>query len=451
MLLRISVVTLRVAVLTADLVAFFAALPSEVLLFLVVVFLAVELLEVLLFDVDDFLVLLPPMFLAMRVPALRAAGEACGRGGDHRAEDGTADAGFPAALAALFFFFPGFGFLLFFSSLALGFFLFLDLLVDFGQDLVGAFAVEIFLVVLDFLRCGCLDVHALARCDGADLAEREEDFGAFHDARCALLVEEGYQGFTRAQVEDGVFGLEGGIGAEGLCGGAHGFLVLRRIGAQGVLDAVAQLGQDADGHVARDLGDEIDADALGTDQADDLLDLGGEGLGSILEEHVGLVEEEDELREVQVTDLREGAVELGKKPQQEGRVELRLEHQLVGGEDVHHTLAPLALQEVVDIEGRLAEELVGALALQAEEGALDGADRSGGDIAVLGGIFRGILADEIQHGPQVLQVDQQEAVVVGDLEDDVQDTGLGLIEFHQAAQSSGTAGPRCRTPAGASG
>ena len=149
---------------------------------------------------------------------------------------------------------------------------------------------------------------------------------------------------------------------------------------------------------------------------------------------MGFVEEEDELREVQVADLREGAVELGKKPQQEGRVELRLEHQLVGGEDVHHTLAPLALQEVVDIEGRLAEELVGALALQAEEGALDGADRSGGDIAVLGGIFRGILADEIQHGPQVLQVDQQEAVVVGDLEDDVQDTGLGLIEFHQAAQ-----------------
>jgi hypothetical protein len=68
----------------------------------------------------------------------------------------------------------------------------------------------------------------------------------------------------------------------------------RRVGAQGVLDAVAELGQDAFGQVARVLGDEIDADALGADQADDLLDLVDQGLGRVVEQQVGLVEEEDE-------------------------------------------------------------------------------------------------------------------------------------------------------------
>ena len=40
-----------------------------------------------------------------------------------------------------------------------------------------------------------------------------------------------------------------------------------------MLNAVAHLGEHDLGHVERVLGDEIDADALRADQADDLLDL----------------------------------------------------------------------------------------------------------------------------------------------------------------------------------
>ena len=201
-----------------------------------------------------------------------------------------------------------------------------------------------------------------------------------------------------------------------------------------MLDPVAELAEDVLGDVGRALGDEVDAHALGADEADDLLDLGGQGLGGVLEEHMGLVEEEDELGKVHVADLREGAVQLGQQPEEEGRIELGLEHELVRGQDVHHALPALALEEVEDVEGRTAEEQVGALVLEAQEGALDGADGGRGHIAVLGGEFRRVLAHEIEHGAEVLQVIEQEAVVVGDLEDDVQDAGLRLVQLHQAAQ-----------------
>jgi hypothetical protein len=46
----------------------------------------------------------------------------------------------------------------------------------------------------------------------------------------------------------------------------------------------------------------------------------------------------------------------------------------------------------------------------------------------------GVVAHVLQHGAQVLQVQQQQAVVVGDLEHQVQHAGLGLVEVQHAAQ-----------------
>ena len=45
-----------------------------------------------------------------------------------------------------------------------------------------------------------------------------------------------------------------GFGAEGHRSGADGLLVKRRVGAQGVLDAVAELPQNAHGNVCRGSG-----------------------------------------------------------------------------------------------------------------------------------------------------------------------------------------------------
>jgi hypothetical protein len=77
------------------------------------------------------------------------------------------------------------------------------------------------------------------------------------------------------------------------------------VGPQGVLDPVAELGQDRVGNVVGELGHEEDADALRPDQPDGLGDLVEEGVAGVGEQQVGFVEEEDQLRLLQVTDLRE--------------------------------------------------------------------------------------------------------------------------------------------------
>ena len=114
-----------------------------------------------------------------------------------------------------------------------------------------------------------------------------------------------------------------GIGPEGLGGRLHRLLVARREGAELVLDAVAELAGDLVGDVDRVLRDEIDADALGADQPDDLLDLLQQGRRRVVEQQVGFVEEEGELGLVGIADLRKLLEQLGEQPQQEGRIEPR--------------------------------------------------------------------------------------------------------------------------------
>jgi hypothetical protein len=82
----------------------------------------------------------------------------------------------------------------------------------------------------------------------------------------------------------------------------------------------------------------------------------------------------------------------------------------------------------LDVEHRFAKKLATALAFNLHQAALDSADTGGADIAVLGGELAGVNADVLQHGAQVWQVEQQQAVVVGDLEDQIDDAGLGLVE-----------------------
>ena len=64
----------------------------------------------------------------------------------------------------------------------------------------------------------------------------------------------------------------------------------------------------------------IDAHALGPDEADDLLDLLEQDRRGVREQEMGLVEEEDELRLVQVADLGQLLEKLGQEPEEEGRV-----------------------------------------------------------------------------------------------------------------------------------
>ena len=147
---------------------------------------------------------------------------------------------------------------------------------------------------------------------------------------------------------------------------------------------------------------------------------------------MGLVEEEHEFGQFQIAHLRQGGVEFGEEPQQIGGVEFGLHHQFVGSQHTHHTLAAFGLDEVVDVERGLTEELVCSLCLQLEEGTLDGADGLGGDVAVFRGVLLGMFRHPVEHGLQILEVEQQQTTVVSDAEDDVEHTVLCLVQLEQS-------------------
>ena len=153
---------------------------------------------------------------------------------------------------------------------------------------------------------------------------------------------------------------------------------------------------------------------------------------------MGLVEEEYQFRQREVSHLRQIGIELSHKPKQIGGVEFRIEHQLVGCKDVHYSLSVLGVEQVVDIECRLPEELLPSLVLDSEQCALDGSDAGGGDVSVLSGELGGIPAHEVQHQAEVLEVDEQEVLVVRYAENDVEHSGLGLVQVHEAGQQLGS-------------
>ena len=224
--------------------------------------------------------------------------------------------------------------------------------------------------------------------------------------------------------------------------------VAGRVGPQGVLDPVAELGEHHVGHVVGELGDEEDADALGADQPHRLGDLVEEGRRGVGEQQVGLVEEEDQLRLVEVADLGEGLEQLGEQPHEEGREQLRpvLDRRQLEAAD--H--APLALEakQVVDGELGLAEEGVAALVLELADRAQQhagGRRRDPADGLQLGLAL--VAGQPVEHRLEVGEVEQRQAVLVGVAEDQRERRSLGLVRAEDLRQQLGTEG-RHRCPHG---
>ena len=94
----------------------------------------------------------------------------------------------------------------------------------------------------------------------------------------------------------------------------------------------------------------------------------------------------------------------------------------------------IGLHEVVDVEHGLAKELVAALLFDLHQAALNRADAGRADVAVLGGELFGVVAHILQHGPQVFQVQQQHATVIGDFEHQVEHAFLGVVQIQHAPQ-----------------
>ena len=205
-----------------------------------------------------------------------------------------------------------------------------------------------------------------------------------------------------------------------------------------MLDAVSELTQDGVGDVEGVLRNEVDADPLGSDEPHDLLDLVLEGLRDVFEEQVRLVEEEDEFRLRQIAHFGKLLEELREKPEQESGVDLGRLHQPVGHEDVDDPPALcVGLHEIVDVEGGLAEKLFATLLLDDEQIALDRPDTGLGDVSVLDLELVRVVPHILRHGPEVLEIEKQQPVVVGDLEGDVENAGLGLVQVQDAGEKEG--------------
>ena len=202
-----------------------------------------------------------------------------------------------------------------------------------------------------------------------------------------------------------------------------------------MLHAVAELPQDLVGDVERALADEVHPDALGPDEPHHLLDLVHQRLRGVVEEQVRLVEKEHQLGAIQVPHLGQILEELREQPEEEGAVEPGAVQQSVGGEHTHVALAAVVHpHQVAEIEGRLAEEALGALLLEHQQLALDGPDARRAHVPVLAAQTRRVVRDEPQHRPQVLQVEQQQPLVVGDPEGHVEHALLGVVELEEAGE-----------------
>src|SRR5262245_11176101 len=98
----------------------------------------------------------------------------------------------------------------------------------------------------------------------------------------------------------------------------------------------------------------------------------------------------------------------------------------------------VGLEEVFEIQRGLAEKLVCTLLLECQQIALNGADAGGRNVSVLRGELGCVFPDPLQERAEVLEVEQQQAVVVGDLERERQHARLRVVQIEQSRKQQGT-------------
>ncbi len=160
---------------------------------------------------------------------------------------------------------------------------------------------------------------------------------------------------------------------------------------------------------------------------------------------MGLIKEEDEFRLLRVTYFRQLLKEFREDPEKECCIELRGVYQFFCRQDIDYALAGLVgLDEVVDAERRLSKEFFSSLLVEGQQISLDRPDACGGDVSILDLELLGVFPDKLDHCPEVLQVKEQIAIIVGDLENNAQHPALGVVEVEQAGQKERSHVGYCR-------
>ena len=202
-----------------------------------------------------------------------------------------------------------------------------------------------------------------------------------------------------------------------------------------MLHPVGKLRQHGIGNIAGTLRHKVHAHAPGADQLHRLLHLLQQHGGGIAEQHVGLVKEEYHPGLVQIASLRQDLKQLRQHPQQETGVQRGILHQLDAVQHIDHAPAVSSrAHPVADVQRRFPEKQLAALLLQWQQGPQDRRHRLRRDIAVGHHVLGAVLIDISQHGPQVLQVDQQQPLVIRNLKHNVQNSLLHRRQAQNPAE-----------------
>ena len=99
----------------------------------------------------------------------------------------------------------------------------------------------------------------------------------------------------------------------------------------------------------------------------------------------------------------------------------------------------VGLHEVVEIRAPAhRRNLSPPCCSSASSRALNGADTRGGDVAVLRLELASVVADVLENGLQVLHVQEEESVVIGDFKDQREDTFLRVVEIEKTREQQRT-------------
>ncbi len=201
------------------------------------------------------------------------------------------------------------------------------------------------------------------------------------------------------------------------------------------MNAQAQLRQHVIRQIRRRLGDEIHANTLGTNQTHHLLQAFLQRLGRVAEEQVRFIEEQRQQRLVSIAALGQLLEQLGQQPQQERCVNLwRLVHQPTGVEQMDAS-TPIGggLQNVFELQRRLAEQGFGALLFQCRQAAQQRLAGTGGHQRRVFAEQLRIVLEVVQQSFQILEIQQQQAFAIRHLESRVQRRLLTVGQLEQAA------------------
>src|ERR1700745_993353 len=195
-----------------------------------------------------------------------------------------------------------------------------------------------------------------------------------------------------------------------------------------MLHAIAELAKNNFWKIERILTDEVNADAFGTDQPHHLLNFLFNCRLDVCEQQMRFIEKENELWFLWIANFGKVFEQLRQHPEQKRRVNFRrLLHQLVRGKNVNDAASILRPDQIVEIQRRLTEKFVRSLRFQREEIALDRSGAGGGDISILGFKLVGVVGNVLQHGAQVLEIEEEPTFVVGDFENDVEHARLRVV------------------------